>query len=172
MFIKITSVISGSECQYKYYSNYYKKLQATDEIDMEWAEKQGLFKGCRWMSCIKVGDTLVLNTDIAAKLPEIAEGNFTYEEIVAKYMNQTLYSDTNAFEVIEWITPKRAKLRELKPVFDKGEVHESTDRFESDPEAVIFEVRMRKNGCFYQTGQKCCPYCPTEHPHYYYDLSF
>ena len=34
MFIKITSVISGSECQHKYYSDYHKKLQDTDEIDM------------------------------------------------------------------------------------------------------------------------------------------
>lgn len=172
MFIKITSVISGSECQHKYYSDYHKKLQDTDEIDMEWAQKAGLWKGYRWMSNIRVGETLVINTEIADKLPEISAGNFTYEEVVAKYMNQTLYSDTNAFEVIEWITPKRAKLRELKPIFDEGEVHESTDRFEPDPDAEIFEVRMRKNGGFYLPKQKGCPYMPTEHPHYYYDLSF
>lgn len=172
MFIKITSVISGSECQHKYYSDYHKKLQATDEIDMEWAQKAGLWKGYRWMSNIRVGETLVINTEIADKLTEISAGNFTYEEVVAKYMNQTLHSDTNAFEVIEWITPKRAKLRELKPIFDEGEVHESTDRFEPDPDAEIFEVRMRKNGGFYLPKQKGCPYMPTEHPHYYYDLSF
>ena len=124
------------------------------------------------MSNIRVGETLVINTEIADKLPEISAGNFTYEEVVAKYMNQTLYSDTNAFEVIEWITPKRAKLRELKPIFDEGEVHESTDRFEPDPDAEIFEVRMRKNGGFYLPKQKGCPYMPTEHPLYYYDLSF
>lgn len=172
MFIKITSVISGSECQHKYYSDCHQKQQATDEIDMKWAQEAGLFKNHRWMYNIRVGETLVLHTDIAEKLPEISDGNFTYEVVLPKYMNQTLYSDTNAFEVIEWITSKRAKIRELKPVFNEGEYHESTDRFEPDPDAEILEVRMRKNGCFYQPKQKCCPYVPTEHPHYHYDLSF
>ena len=172
MFIKITSVIEGSECQYKYKGFYDNKQHTSDEIDMEWAQKAGLWKGYKWVSNIRVGDTLVLNTDVAERLPEISDGNFTYDVLLPKYMNQTLYSDTNAFEVVEWITHKRVKLRELKPIFDEGEVHESTDRFESDPKATIFEVRMRKNGCFYQSGQKGCPYMPTENPHYYYDLSF
>lgn len=172
MFIKITSVIEGSECQYKYYSDYQKKEISTNEIDKYWAQEAGLWKGYRWMSNISVGDTIVINTDVAEKLQEIAAGNFTYEELVAKFMNQTLYSDTRAFEVINWITPKRAIIRELKPVFNEGEVHESTDRFESDPNGVAFEVRMRKNGGFYIPKQTCCPYMPTEHPHYYYDLSF
>lgn len=166
MFIKITSVVKGSPCESRWSS------EDRQEISMEWAQKQGLFKNHRWMSNIRVGETLVVNTDIAKMLPEISTGNFTYEELTAKYMNQTLYSDTNAFEVVEWITPKKAMLRELKPIFQDGEVHESTDEFEQDTESPIFEVRMRKNGGFYQTGQKCCPYIPTEHPHYYYDLSF
>lgn len=170
MFIKITSVIEGSECQYKF--DYKGKIVREQEIEMEWAQKAGLWKDYRYMSNLRVGDTLVINTDVAERLPEISDGNFTYDVLLPKYMNQTLYSDTNAFEVVEWITHKRAKLRELKPIFDEGEVHESTDRFESDPKATIFEVRMRKNGGFYQSGQKGCPYMPTEHPHYYYDMSF
>lgn len=170
MFIRITSVIEGSECQQKHVFNGVEYTYP--EINCFWAQKAGLFKGHRWMSNLKVGETIVIATDIAEKLPEISAENFTYEEVVAKYMNQTLYSDTNAFEVIEWITPKKALIRELKPVFEKGEIHESTSKFEQDPEATIFEVRMRKNGGFYQSGQKCCPYVPTEYPHYYYDLSF
>lgn len=88
MFIKITSVIAGSECQHKYYSDYHKKEIGTNEIDMDWAQEAGLWNGYRWMSNIRVGDTIVINTDVAEKLPEIAAGNFTYEEIVAKYMNR------------------------------------------------------------------------------------
>lgn len=172
MFIKITSVIEGSECQYKYQSEYDHKLHRSKEIDMEWALEKGLLKGYRLIGNTRVGETLVLNKDVAAKLPEIASGNFTYEEIECKYMNQTLYSDTNAFEVIEWITPTKCKLRELTPVFEEGEVHESTDKFEQNPNNVIFEVRMHKNGMFYEPGSRCCGYQPTEHPHYYYDLSF
>lgn len=172
MFIKITSVVAGSECQHKYYSDYHKKEIDTNEIDMDWAQEAGLWKGYRWMSNIRVGDTIVINTDVAEKLPEIAAGNFNYEEIVAKYMNQTLYSDTNAFEVLEWITPKKAKIRELKPKFQEGEWHESSDEFEQDPDATPFIVRMHKNGGFYEAGSRHCPYMPTEHPHYYYDMSF
>lgn len=166
MFVRITSIIAGSQCESKWSREGYR------EIAMDWAKEHGLFDNSRWMHSIKEGETLVLNVEISAKLPEIASGNFTYEEIVAKYMNQTLYSDTNAFEVLEWLTPKKALIRELKPKFKDGEWHESTDEFEKDPDATPFIVRMHKNGGFYESGSRHCPYIPTEHPHYYYDMSF
>lgn len=172
MFIRITSIIEGSACQHKYFSEFHNEYRTSKEIDCDWARDKGLFKGYRWISDIKVGDTLVIGSDTELILSDIAEGNFTYEQVTPKYMNQTLYTDTNAFEVIEWISPKKALIRELKPIFADEEFPESTSKFESDPEALIFEVRMRKDGLFYQPKQKGCPYQPTEFPHYYYDLSF
>lgn len=67
---------------------------------------------------------------------------------VGTLVTEYLWSDRNAYEVIEVITPNHIKIRRLKAIrTDKNYQSECQDyRYESDQNGLIKELKRRKKG--------------------------
>ena len=107
-----------------------------------------------------------------------------------KYANQHLYTDTNPYEVVEELSDKRIMVRAMKCTikpeakaalqasFVPGGFFGHTDNdlqewdYESDASAPLIELRKHKDGRWYETGSRHCPFTLSDHPVKYYDYNF
>lgn len=107
-----------------------------------------------------------------------------------KYANQHLYTDTNPFEVVEELSDKRILVRAMKCTI-KPEAKEALQasfvpggfighfdndkqewNYESDASAPLIELRKHKDGRWYETGSRHCPFTLSDHPVKFYDYNF
>lgn len=105
------------------------------------------------------------------------------------YCNRHLYTDIQPYEVIEILSDTRLKLRSMSYVQTNGSVERLKKSFEPggfighfdnsvqewictpDPKGTIVEVRQRKDGHFYETGDSI-PYVLCDKPRRYKDFNF
>lgn len=105
------------------------------------------------------------------------------------YCNRHLYTDIQPYEVIEVISDTRLKLRSMNYVQTNGSVERLRESFEpggflghfdnsvqewictSDPKGIVVEVRLRRDGCFYEVNGGI-PYILCDKPKRYRDFNF
>jgi hypothetical protein len=165
-FIRITKIHKGAKGTWKYNGKSYK------ELDMDFAREIGLLTYSRWLWNVKEGDTLIVPFRLLDEIREKGKGVFEFQIEHPKYANQTLYSDTNPFEVVEWKSETCVVLRPMDTADYCGEMGEYCETYISRPDWPTFTVREHKNGGLYESGSRCCPYILAEKPHYRRDPSF
>lgn len=106
------------------------------------------------------------------------------------YMSRYLFSDVDAYEVIEIVTPNKFVVRELKATLTK-EADEALGKsfelggffghfdnacqkwnFESDERGVTKVVRRHADGRYYEAGHSTIPFVPRATPYKFYDYNF
>lgn len=90
-----------------------------------------------------------------------------------KFINEYCYSDRHAYEVIERKSEKVLSIRRLiaKRTDNNGMSESQTYEFTQNLEGGVFDVRMHKDGCFYEP-KGCNPFILQNEPYEYFDFSF
>lgn len=106
------------------------------------------------------------------------------------YVSRYLWSDVEAYEVIDMVTPTTWEVRELKATLtDKAgeELRESFVpggffghydnskqdwEFESDTNNPVIRIRQHKDGYFYEAGASTIFFAVKDHPYKFYDHNF
>lgn len=163
-FIRITSITPGAKGTCKYGRH--------DRIDYKFAHESGLLKYSGWLYDIEVGDTLIVPYKMLDEIRENGKGVFEFQLEHPKYANQTLYSDTYPYEVVEWKSETCVVLRAMGTADYTGPMGEHCDTYISRPDKPTFTVREHKNGYLYDPGSHSCPYVLANEPYYRRDPSF
>tara|TARA_R110002153_G_C13169309_1_gene483936 strand:- start:57 stop:425 length:369 start_codon:yes stop_codon:yes gene_type:complete len=92
----------------------------------------------------------------------------------ALYLNYTMGTDTNAYEVVH-VSPsgKTVFAKEMEVNHKKGaEPYSQSWEFTSSNRLGVTKFTLRKNGAFRQVGMSCGYARPSHSPRHHYDYSF
>lgn len=162
-YVKITSITKGAKGTSRYFP---------EQIDSKFAYDVGLEKYSMWLSDLKVGDHCIVPYKEIENIREKGKGVFEIELIHPKYANHQVGSDVYPFEIIEWITETKVKVRQMMTLGCAGEGGCGCEEYASNPEAPVLIVREHKNGGLYRPGTRECPFILSEEPYYFRDPSF
>ena len=168
------------------------------ENEITYSEQRKVCLGKSWREAEKSGDKERTERIYTAWKQEREE----YEAMVArreelrillcekKYANQHLYTDTNPFEVVEELSATRILVRAMKCTI-KPEAKDALQAsfvpggfvghfdndaqewdYASDDNAPLIELRRHKDGHWYETGSRHCPFTLSDHPYKFYDYNF
>lgn len=159
-YVKITQITKGAKGTSKYFP---------ERLDYQYAHDVGLTKYSMWLSDQKVGDCCIVPFKDIDNIRERGKGVFEIELIHPKYANHQVGSDVYPYEVIEWVTETKVKVREM---LTKGGDGEHCEEYISNPNAPTIIVREHKNGGLYAAKGNSCPFILAEKPYYYRDPCF
>jgi len=159
-YVKITNITKGAKGTSEFFP---------EKLDYQYAHDVGLTKNCAWLSDLKVGDNCIVSYKEIDNIRKAGKGVFEFELIHPKYANQQVGSDVYPYEVIEWVTETKVKVREM---LTKGGDGEHCEEYISNPNAPILIVREHKNGGLYIPGTRECPFILSEKPYYFRDPCF
>jgi len=162
-YVKITHITKGAKGTSKFFP---------DEIDYQYAHDVGLTKYSMWLSDLKVGDNCIVPFKEIENIREKGEGVFEIELMHPHYANHQVGSDVYPFEIVEWISETKVKVREMMTQGYVGEGGCHCEKYVSNPKAPTIIIREHKNGGLYEAGGRCCPYILSEKPYYYRDPCF
>ena len=159
-YVKITQITKGAKGTSKFFP---------EELDYQFAHDVGLTRHSMWLSDMKVGDNCIVPYKEIDNIRDRGKGVFEIELLHPKYANHQVGSDVYPYEVIEWLSETKIKVREM---LTKGDDGEHCKEYASNPDAPILVVREHKNGGFYVAGSNCCPYILSETPYCFRDPCF
>lgn len=164
--IKITKINAGAPGTSSYNGH------ALEELTMEFTHDIGLTKYNRWLHSARVGDTFNIGKKILESLRKSNQTAFEFEVLNPRYANHYVGTDIYPFEILEWKSESCIIVRRMKTGDYYGVMGEYSNIFESDERNPMVVLRLHKNGGFYESHSKCCPYILEEKPYFYRDPSF
>lgn len=160
-YVKITRITKGAKGTSEFFP---------EKLDYQYAHDVGLTKNCAWLSDLKVGDNCIVPYKEIDNIRKAGKGVFEFELIHPKYANHSVGSDTYPFEVIEWLSETKVKVREMLTKGEDGDGH--CKEYVSNLKAPTLIVREHKNGGLYIPGTRECPFILSEKPYCYRDPCF
>lgn len=161
-YIRITSITPGAKGTAKYNPSI---------LDYQYAKEVGLTKHSAWLHDVKVGDTLVVPYKEIGEIRKKGYGVFDLQIEHPKYANHSVGSDTYPYEVVEWLSETKVKVRQMD-TDDYTEMGEHCNKYISNPKNMTFVVREHKNGGLFEPGTNSCPYILSDKPYYRRDPNF
>lgn len=162
-YIRITSITPGTKGTTKFGNR--------DQLHYQYAHDVGLLRHSAWLHDVKVGDCLIVPYKELEDIRKNGKGVFEFKLEHPKYANHSVGSDTYPYEVIEWLSETKVKVREMDTE-DYTDFGEHCNKYISNPKNLAFVVREHKNGGLFEPGTNSCPYILSDKPYYRRDPNY